>query len=115
MKLAIVGSRDFTDYETMCSFIEKKFDLAEIDTIVSGGAKGADALAEKYARDNHLKLIVKPAEWNKYGRAAGPERNKLIVEEADAIVAFPTASSKGTRSTIKLAEDVGKRLEVLYV
>lgn len=115
MKLAIVGSRNFTDYRVMCSFIKTKFDLSTIDGIVSGGAKGADSLAERFAHENNLLLYVKEADWKKYGRAAGPKRNKLIVEEADAIVAFPTETSRGTLNTINIAKKSGKRLEVLYV
>ena len=115
MKLAIVGSRNFTDYSKMCEFINKKYDLSKIDTIVSGGARGADALAEKFAADNNLKLIVKEAQWDLYGRAAGPKRNKLIVEEADCVVAFPTPSSTGTYNSMKLAKQTGKPLEVCYV
>lgn len=115
MKLAIVGSRNFQDYETMCRFISEKFDLSDIEAVVSGGAKGADTLAERFAKDNNLKMIVKPAEWSKYGRAAGPMRNKLIVEEADAVVAFPTETSTGTYNAIKLTKKAGKRLEVLDV
>ena len=115
MKLAIVGSRKLNDYNKLCEFINKKYNIAEIDTIVSGGAKGADTLAEKFAADNNLKLIVKEAQWDLYGRAAGPKRNKLIVEEADCVVAFPTPSSTGTYNSMKLAKQMGKPLEVCYV
>ena len=115
MKLAIVGSRNFSNYEVICKFIAEKFNLSEIDTIVSGGAKGVDTLAEKYAYEHNLNLIVKKAEWNKYGRAAGPKRNKLIIEEADAVVAFPTKDSIGTQNSISLAKKMNKRLEVLDV
>lgn len=115
MKLAIVGSRNFTDYDMMCDFIKSKFDFSKIDAIVSGGAKGADTLAERFAHENNLLLYVKEADWKKYGRAAGPKRNKLIVEEADVVVAFPTETSKGTLNTINIAKKLGKRLEVLHV
>lgn len=115
MKIAIVGSRKFNDYDTICKFIEQRFDLDQIDAVVSGGAKGVDALAERYARDHHLELIVKSANWAKYGRVAGPIRNKLIVEEADAIIAFPAAESIGTYNTISLAQKLGKKLEVCNV
>jgi predicted Rossmann fold nucleotide-binding protein DprA/Smf involved in DNA uptake len=115
MKLAIVGSRHFDDYDLMKEFIISKFDITQIDTIVSGGAKGADTLAEKFAKENNLLLIVKKAEWNKYGRAAGPKRNELIISEADWVAAFPSKNSKGTLNSMKLARQEGKRLEVLNV
>ena len=115
MKLAIVGSRNFNNYELLCSFIEDKFNLNDIDTIVSGGAKGADALAERFAKDHNLVLSVKKADWSRYGKAAGPMRNRLIVSEADAVVAFPSPTSKGTLNSMDLARKMCKRLEVLYV
>jgi predicted Rossmann fold nucleotide-binding protein DprA/Smf involved in DNA uptake len=115
MKLAIVGSRNFSDYKVLSDFILSKFNLSEVDAIVSGGAKGADSLAEKFAHEHNLLLIVKEADWAKYGRAAGPIRNQLIVDEAAAVVAFPTPSSKGTLSTMNLATKKGKRLEVMHV
>ena len=115
MKLAIVGSRDFNDYELMKEYIQSKFNLSELDAIVSGGAKVADSLAAKFAQDHDIGLIVKKAEWDKYGRAAGPMRNKLIIQEADAVVAFPSAQSKGTLNSINLARKLGKRIEILNV
>lgn len=115
MKLAIVGSRDFNDYQLMSEFVLSKFDLSNIDAIVSGGAKGADALAERFAQEHQLTIIVKEPDWKKYGRAAGPIRNKLIIEEADAVVAFPSSASKGTLNSMELAKRMGKRLEVLHV
>lgn len=115
MKLAIVGSRDFNDYDELVRFIESKFDLSRIDTVVSGGAKGADALAERFAEEHNMKMIVKKAQWERYGRAAGPKRNKLIIEEADVVAAFPTSKSTGTRNSMQLARKAGKRMEVDYV
>ena len=48
-KLAIVGSRDFEDYDVLKTFMVSNLNLDNYDTIVSGGAKGADKLAEKFA------------------------------------------------------------------
>ena len=78
MKLAIVGSRTFNDYDTLCDFIEENYDVSEIDTIISGGARGADTLGEKFANDYAKELIVFPAEWKKYGKRAGFIRNVNI-------------------------------------
>ena len=52
MKLAIIGSRDFNDYEFLCD--ELKPYLHKITLVISGGAKGADSLGEKWAKDNNI-------------------------------------------------------------
>ncbi len=59
----------------MCAFVERSLSDAEfnsIEAVVSGGMRGADTLAEQYARENGLELIVFPAEWERHGRKAGP-------------------------------------------
>ncbi len=48
--------------------------------LVSGGARGADALAEKYAKDRNIRIRVFPAEWKKYGKGAGPIRNRQMLD-----------------------------------
>ena len=53
MKVAVIGSRSFTDYDLVISILDE-FDIS---AVVSGGAKGADSLGEKYAIDNFLSLI----------------------------------------------------------
>ena len=110
MKLAIVGSRDFNDYE----FLKKKVDELrkqyDIDEIVSGGARGADSLAERYANEHNLKLKIFPADWKKYGKSAGYIRNKQIWEYADIGIAFWDGKSPGTKHSIKLSDKLNKKL-----
>ena len=62
MKLAIVGSRHFDDYKKMSDFVLSKIDLTDIDTVVSGGAKGADTLAERFAREHNISVSIKAAD-----------------------------------------------------
>ena len=98
MKIAIIGSRSFQDYglliKTMASYTPS--------TIVSGGAKGADTLAERYAGEIGVDCNIFKPDWKRYGRAAGPKRNKQIVEASDLIIAFWNGKSRGTFSTISL-------------
>jgi len=108
MKLAIVGSRTFNDYEMVKDSLK---DLT-ITEIVSGGAKGADALAEKFAKVNNIPVKIFKPDWAKYGRGAGPVRNKQIVEYADKVIAFWDGESKGTKSSIDLAT---KELKLLSI
>ena len=104
INLAVVGSRDFTDYDYMKSILR----WYDIKCIISGGARGADKLAERYAIDNGIKYKEFPADWDKYGKRAGPLRNQEIVNNSDEIVAFWDKSSPGTRNTINIAKQNGK-------
>ena len=83
--------------------------------LVSGGAVGADSLAERYAKEHNLQIIVFKPDWNKHGKAAGFIRNTNIIEEADEIIAFWDGISNGTRDSISKARKMNKPLvEVKY-
>lgn len=105
MRLAIVGCRHFDNYELFCKCIESLNILDGVEYIVSGGATGADSLAERYAREHAIPFKVYPANWSKYGRSAGYRRNKQIVDDADYVVAFWDYKSPGTKHTITLARE----------
>jgi predicted Rossmann fold nucleotide-binding protein DprA/Smf involved in DNA uptake len=109
MILAIVGGRDFNNVDLFLETVTKFNPSA----IISGGAAGADTLAEQYAKTHAIPLQVFQADWKKYGRQAGPIRNKLIVESSDEVLAFWDGSSKGTQSTIKLATKANKKVHVV--
>jgi len=104
MKLAIVGSRTFTDFE----FVKKILQYHPCTQIVSGGAKGADMLAKRYAAENGIPIKEFLPNWDKDGRAAGYLRNKQIVNACDELIAFWDGESKGTAHSIRLAEEAGK-------
>lgn len=108
IKLAVVGSRTFIDYDYMCQTL-KWFDIKQI---ISGGAKGADALAKRYAEEHNIDYKEFPANWDKHGKSAGYIRNKQIVDAADEVVAFWDGESKGTQHTITITEEQGKPLHV---
>ena len=108
--IAIVGSRDFKDYDVLKTEISQ-FD---IDKIVTGGAKGADLLAEHYARERNIPVEVFKPDW-KLGRHAGILRNKVIVDRSDAVVAFWNGESYGTLSTIKHAKKTGKPVTIVII
>lgn len=112
MKLAIVGSRTFNDYDTMCDFIEENYDVSQIDTIISGGARGTDLLGERFANDYGKELTVFPAEWKKYGKRAGFIRNVDIIKECDECVCFWDGQSHGTKHDIELCEQMKKPYKV---
>lgn len=109
VRLAIVGSRSFRDYTLMCDTL-KDYDISQI---VSGGAVGADSLAERYAKEHNIKCLVIKPDWDAYGRRAGYLRNVTIVEKSDACVAFWDGESKGTKHTINLCNKYNKPIKVV--
>lgn len=80
-RIAVIGSRNFDDYARLESMLEPHLPAV----LVSGGARGADALAERLAGERGLTIDVIRADWQRYGRGAGPIRNKKIVESADLV------------------------------
>ena len=116
MKLAIVGSRTFTDKnlfnDGLNKFIEKH---GKPDLIVSGGAKGADTLGENYAKENNIPTQIFYPNWKKYGKKAGILRNKDIVDNCTHILAFPSKNGVGTQDTIRKGEVTNKEMMVFYI
>lgn len=105
-KLAVVGSRTFNDYECLKRVLQPWMPAH----IVSGGARGADALAERLAHEYDLPITVIKPDWKQHGRAAGPIRNRTIVDTADLVVAFWNGQSRGTGTTVKYAREKGKTI-----
>lgn len=111
MKLAVIGSRGFQYYDVLKATIDELREIYPITTIVSGGAKGADHLAEIYAQENNLKLDIYKPDWSK-GRGAGYIRNVDIWNNSDLGVAFWDGESKGTAHSFKISEKQKKKLYI---
>jgi hypothetical protein len=108
MKLAVVGSRSFTDWELLKRSIDGVRQQFQLTEIISGGARGADSLAERYARENNLKLILFIPDWS-LGRGAGILRNRDIIAAADLVIAFWDGESKGTKNSLEVAAQLQKK------
>lgn len=112
-RVIIAGTRTFDNYGLLCEYADYK--LSQINDsieIVSGGAKGADALGERYAREKGYSLCVFPADWAQYGRKAGPIRNRQMAEYADALLAFWDGISAGTKNMIEEAQKQGLKVGI---
>lgn len=113
-KLIVAGGRDFNDYKLLKSKLDsllKNKNKNEI-IIVSGGARGADTLGEKYAMENEITLKRFLANWD-LGKQAGYIRNKEMSDYSDAVIAFWDGSSKGTGHMIDIAKEKGLQLRVI--
>ena len=114
MKLAVVGSRNFNKSNFAFAKIDelrKKY--PSINTIVSGCARGADQIGLDYAEQNNLETMRFPADWDRFGKAAGMIRNSDIVKNADILIAFWNMMSPGTRDSINKAKK--KKIPVIIV
>lgn len=113
MRIAIVGSRNFSDYHTarinLLSLINPD------DIIISGGARGADNIAEQFAKEFGNEIIIHKPDWNKHGNSAGMIRNSKIVEDCDYVIAFWDMKSNGTKDTIRKARNSNKQVITIDV
>jgi len=113
INLAIIGSRTFNDYiyardKILDILITNNYFVSKI---ISGGAIGADQIAEIFAAEFYIPVdIIKP-DWN-LGRNAGFLRNTTIIDKSDIIIAFWDGKSKGTLDSINKAKNSNKNIFV---
>lgn len=114
MKLAIIGSRGFNDYDFLKKSVSDFLSRNSLvcTHIVSGGAKGADTLASQYAMEHQLEMIVFKPDWKQFGKRAGFIRNTEIIEKADVVIAFWDGISSGTKDAIMKAIELNKRTKI---
>lgn len=109
MKIAIVGSRDYDDQGEIDRCV---WSLPPDTEVVSGAGGIVDKTAEDSARERGLNVTIFPADWKRYGKAAGAVRNREIAKYADRVIAFWDGSSKGTKITIDIFRSLGKPVEI---
>lgn len=105
MKVAVVGSRSIIDEVGIVKVLSAYDNITEV---VSGGAKGVDSIAEKYAKDSGIRTNIFLPEWKKYGKRAGFVRNVTLIDNSDMIIAFWDGISRGTKHSIDYANRKGK-------
>jgi len=117
MKVIVAGSRDFNDYVTAKAFIDNCLsEYATSDFVfISGECRGADRIGERYAKENGFRIERFPAEWNKFGRAAGPIRNKRMAEACDILICFWDGESRGTASVIDFCKKKNKKIFIKFI
>jgi len=114
VRVAFIGCRDWTDYEVVKKWVRRYAVCARNGfTVVTGCARGADACARKAAEELGLDCKTHVADWKGLGRAAGPERNRRIVADADACVAFWDGRSPGTLNCIQQFVCAGKKVRIV--
>lgn len=112
MKVIVAGSRNITDKNVVGDAMQNSGWDIEVSEIVHGGARGVDSLAEFWAWLFKIKCKIFYPDWDKYGKAAGPIRNREMAKYADALVAIWDGKSRGTKNMI---EEAKKRNLKIYI
>jgi len=105
MRMAVVGSRGWANRATLSLVLDGIAAKIPIRLVVSGGARGADSLAEEWAMARGLEVRIYLADWGTYGKSAGFHRNSLLAADCDFVVAFWDGRSRGTLDTLTKAAD----------
>ncbi len=117
IKVIVAGSRDFKDFELLKSkldFYLKRYSPSQVE-IVSGAARGADRMGERYALARQFKLNSFPAQWDVYGKSAGYLRNEVMAKYSTHCVVFIVNNSKGSSHMIELAKKHKLNLRVVRI
>ena len=107
MKIALIGSRNLI-VKDLGRYLPEN-----VTEIVSGGARGIDACARKYAKAHGIKLKEFLPEYEKHGRSAPLKRNLQIIDYADLIIAFWDGQSRGTKFVIDNCKKRNKKVTVI--
>jgi hypothetical protein len=116
MKLIIAGSRTLTDYSWMETKLNNVLaNTTEDVTIISGGAKGADQLGERYAETRGYNVIKMPADWATHGKKAGYLRNTEMAKECTHAIIFWDGESPGSKHMIDICKKLNIPNRVIHI
>lgn len=108
MRVLVCGGRDYRNPEAVYAVLDN---LSHVSCVIEGGALGADCFAAEWADRTGVEHLQFNADWKTHGRAAGPIRNKKMLDEGkpDLVLAFP--GGKGTKNMVDQALKVGVKVK----
>lgn len=106
-RILVCGGRDYLDEDTLSAVLDKAHEANPIDLLIHGACAGADMLAEMWAGRAGVETAPFPADWDAHGKAAGPIRNRQMLDEGkpDLVIAFP--GGRGTADMVRTARNAG--------
>ena len=115
-RVIIAGTRSFNDYEllrTSCNNLLSVKQRTHTIVVISGTARGADQMGERYSKERGFQLRRFPADWEQHGKSAGHIRNAKMADNADALIAFWDGESNGTKNMIDNARRKGLAIRII--
>lgn len=114
MNICVAGCRDFTQQQ----FIEKHLNSiwgGNEFILISGGAKGVDQLAERWAKNLGIKIQRFKADWDRHGKQAGIVRNLEMSKISDLLIAFWDRESSGTGHMVRTMTKLNKPVFIVDI
>ena len=116
-RVIIAGCRSYEcndeNYADAEKYLDECFSRRKPTAILCGEARGADQIGKRYAKSHGIEVKSYPADWKKYGRSAGMLRNKEMLKNADALVAFWDNISPGTKNMIVISKEKGIPVRII--
>ena len=113
MKVLVCGDRNWSNKDTIRKYLAS---VPNLELVIEGGARGADQLSKQVALEMNIPVREYPADWQRYGKAAGPIRNRQMLDvKPDLVIAFHPAIelSKGTKDCVTEARHRGISVRVV--
>lgn len=107
MRVIVCGGRFYNDANRMFVLLDHFRAAYGISVVIHGAAKGADSLADQWAKSRGIPVIAKPAQWDKFGKSAGFKRNWQMLHDqgAEYVIAFDGGT--GTKNMVDIANKAG--------
>jgi hypothetical protein len=119
MRVLVCGSRHYgNDYDSRIHIYKVLSEYVDdIDVVIQGEARGVDTQAKIWAGLFNKACLSFPAGWEKHGKAAGPIRNKQMLDEGkpDLVIAFLAPNSRGTKNMIDQATKAGVPVKIVEI
>jgi hypothetical protein len=107
----VTGGRDFHDEAFLLrALADLELKYGDVELIVQGGATGADYYARVIAEELGINLVTMMADWATHGRAAGPIRNRQMLESYPDAVVLAMPGGRGTDNCVRQALQRGMRV-----
>jgi hypothetical protein len=106
-RLLVTGGQDYADAERMAIYLDALHGSREIALLIHGASRGADELADAWAKSRGVPVQSCPADWDAHGRSAGPIRDTIMLVDhcPTLMLAFP--GGRGTANMVKKAREYG--------
>lgn len=114
-RLVIAGCRNFKNFRFVDEAIAEYLEERHVSEIVTGGAKGVDELAKAYALTNNIPHKEFLPDWERYGKGAGPKRNRKMAVYGDALLAIWDYNSRGTMNMVDNMRWEGKPIKIVLI